>query len=42
MGQLESLRELSIAQSNKKKKSKKKKKKRRRESFNLMGIPMNF
>jgi hypothetical protein len=51
MGSLESLRELSIAQSDHKKKNKKKKEKREREnkafaiipwSFNLMGIPVNF
>jgi hypothetical protein len=54
MGSLESLRELSIAQSDhKKKKEKKKKRKEKRErenkafaiipwSFNLMGIPVNF
>jgi hypothetical protein len=52
MGQLESLRELSIAQSDQKRKKKKKKKRRKKREnkalaimhwlFNLMGIPMNF
>jgi hypothetical protein len=51
MGSLESLRELSIAQSDHKKIKKNKKEKREREnkafaiipwSFNLMGIPVNF
>jgi hypothetical protein len=53
MGSLESLRELSIAQSDHKKKKKKKKRKEKRErenkafaiipwSFNLMGVPVNF
>jgi hypothetical protein len=46
MGQLESLRELSIAQSDKKKKKGKKKENKALAimpwSFNLMGIPVNF
>jgi hypothetical protein len=45
MGQLESLRELSIAQSDQKKKKEKKENKALTImpwSFNLMGIPANF
>jgi hypothetical protein len=47
MGQLESLRELSIALPDQKKKEKKKKKENKALaimpwSFNLMGIPVNF
>jgi hypothetical protein len=42
MGQLESLRELSIAQSDQKKKRKNKALAIMPWLFNLMGIPMNF